>query len=409
MRVCVLGAGIVGLATAYELNRAGHDVTVIDRARPGSGASGGNGAQLSYSYVQPLADPNIWAQLPKLLLSPTSPLKIRPQLDVHQWRWGLQFLAACNAATSRCTTIALLKLAAESRQGFDAMLAQEKLAVDFSSTGKLVLFSTDASFTAAQKQMLLQRELGSVQEAVSAERCVAIEPALASYQQSITGAIYTPSECAADCQKTCDGLMALLKTRGVRFLLDTAVEKIQVKAGAVVAIKTPQDDIEADQYVMALGAASAPMARQLGVDLALYPLKGYSITVDLEGDSNALHSAPHLAPAVSVTDSARKVVFARIGSRLRVAGMAELAGYDMQVDIRQIESLKASTQALFPQCSSYAELKPWAGLRPATPTALPMIGKHAKGPKNMLFNVGHGALGFTLAFGSAARVTQLLN
>jgi D-amino-acid dehydrogenase len=401
MQVCVLGAGIVGLATAYELNRAGHEVTVIDRAQPGSGASGGNGSQLSYSYVQPLADPSIWAQLPKLLLSPSSPLKIRPQLDVHQWRWGLQFLAACNAATSRSTTIALLKLAAESRQGFDAMLAKEKLAVDFSSTGKLVLFSTAQSFAAAQKQMLLQRELGSLQEAVSAKRCIEIEPALAGYAPNITGAIYTPSECAADCQKTCDGLLALLSQRGVRFLLDTPIEQIKVSGSSVIAITTPQGDIEANQFVMALGAASAPMARKLGVYLPIYPLKGYSITVDVD-------ETPHSAPSVSVTDSARKVVFARIGSRLRVAGMAELAGYDTQVVPKQIESLKASTQALFPQCSRFAELSPWAGLRPATPTALPLIGQHAKGPKNMLFNVGHGALGFTLAFGSAARVAKLI-
>ena len=401
MRVCVLGAGIVGLATAYELNLAGHEVTVIDRAHPGSGASGGNGSQLSYSYVQPLADRAIWAQLPKLLLSPASPLKIRPQLDVHQWRWGLQFLAACNAATSLSTTIALLKLAAESRQGFDAMLAKEKLAVDFSSTGKLVLLSTPQSFAAAQKQMLLQRELGSVQEAVSAQRCVDIEPALASYQPNISGAIYTPSECAADCQKTCDGLLALLRQRGVKFLLNTPIEAIRVEKGAVTAIKTPQGEVEADQYVMALGAASAPMARKLGVYLPIYPLKGYSLTVDV-------NEVPSCAPSVSVTDSARKVVFARIGSRLRVAGMAELAGYDTQIAPKQIESLKASTQALFPACSTFAELNPWAGLRPATPTALPLIGRHAKGPKNMLFNVGHGALGFTLAFGSAARVVKLI-
>ena len=268
MRLCVLGAGIVGLATAYELNRAGHEVTVIDRARPGSGASGGNGSQLSYSYVQPLADPSIWTQLPKLLLSPASPLKIRPQLDVHQWRWGLQFLAACNAATSRSTTIALLQLAVESRQGFDAMLAKEKLAVDFSSTGKLVLFCCSKSFTAAQKQMMLQRELGSVQEAVSAQRCVEIEPALASYQPNITGAIYTPSECAADCQKTCDGLMALLAQRGVQFLLDTPIQKIKVAGSNVTAITTPMGDIEADQYVMALGAASAAPIGVKGAALA---------------------------------------------------------------------------------------------------------------------------------------------
>ena len=311
MRVCVLGAGIVGLATAYELNRAGHDVTVIDRAQPGSGASGGNGSQLSYSYVQPLADPGIWAQLPKLLLSPSSPLKIRPQLDVHQWRWGLQFLAACNAATSRSTTIELLRLAAESRQGFDGMLAKEKLAVNFSNTGKLVLFSTDASFAAAQNQMLLQRDMGSVQEAVSAERCVEIEPALANYAPSITGAIYTPSECAADCQKTCDGLQALLSQRGVKFLLNTPIEQILARSGKVVAIKTPQGDIEADHYVMALGAASAPMARQFGVYLPIYPLKGYSITVDV-------NETPAAAPIVSVTDSARKVVFARRSEERRV-------------------------------------------------------------------------------------------
>ncbi len=403
MHVCVLGAGIVGLATAYELNRAGHEVTVVDRAQPGSGASGGNGAQLSYSYVQPLADPSIWAQLPKLLLSPNSPLKIRPQLDVHQWRWGMQFLAACNARTSRATTIALLELALESRQGFDAMLAKEQLAVDFSNTGKLVLFSNLQSFAAAQKQMLMQRELGSAQEAVSAERCIEIEPALASYRANISGAIYTPSECAADCQKTCDGLVALLSLRGVRFLLNTPVEQIQTQDGAVVAIKTPHGAIEADQYVMALGTASAPMARQLGVHLPIYPLKGYSITVDVDGSPYAPN-----APFVSVTDSARKVVFARIGSRLRVAGMAELAGYETRVVPKQIESLKASTKALFPHCSQFTELNPWAGLRPATPTALPLIGRHPQGPSNLMFNVGHGALGFTLAFGSAARVAEML-
>ena len=405
MRVCVLGAGIVGMATAYELSESGHDVTVIDRAQPGSGASGGNGSQLSYSYVQPLADPGIWAQLPKLLLSPSSPLKIRPQFDMHQWRWGLQFLAACNTATSRSTTVALLQLAGESRLGFDSMLAKEKLAVDFSSTGKLVLFSSVQSFAAAQKQMLLQRELGSVQVAVSAQRCVEIEPALASYLPNITGAIYTPSECAADCQKTCDGLLALLSARGVRFLLDTAIEKIRVEKGSVTAVQTRQGEVKADQYVVALGAASARIGRSLGVNLPIYPLKGYSITVDV---SQAPGSVLHSAPTVSVTDSARKVVFARIGSRLRVAGMAELAGYGTQIEPKQIDSLKASTQALFPHCSQFAELNAWAGLRPATPTALPLIGKHADGPKNLLFNVGHGALGFTLAFGSAARVAKLL-
>lgn len=402
MHVCVLGAGIVGLATAYSLRRAGHEVTVLDRANPGSGASGGNGAQLSYSYVQPLADPGIWRQLPKLLLSPSSPLKLRPRLDPRQWLWGARFLAACKGSTSRSTTARLLELAALSRQTFDAMMNEEQLDCDFSSTGKLVLYPDQPSFAAARRQMLLQRELGSRQEAVGADRCVEIEPALTSRHRHIAGAIYTPSECAADCLKTCRALMAVLRRQGVRFLLASPIEQLVVRGGLVVAAATPQGLVEADQYVMALGAQSPRLARTLGVHLPVYPLKGYSITVEV-GD------APRAAPSVSVTDSARKVVFARIGSRLRVAGMAELSGYDTAVCPAQIASLKATTQILFPQCNALADLSPWAGMRPATPTGLPIIGKHAKGPRNLLFNTGHGALGFTLAFGSAQRISRLLS
>jgi len=401
MHVCVLGAGIVGLATAYSLRRAGHEVTVVDRASPGSGASGGNGAQLSYSYVQPLADPAIWRQLPKLLLSPSSPLKLRPRLDTRQWLWGLRFLAACNSKTSRDTTGQLLSLAALSRQSFDAMMAEEKLDCDFSATGKLVLYSGEAAFSAAKRQMLLQRELGSSQEAVNADRCVEIEPALKSRHAHIAGAIYTPGECAADCQKTCDALLAVLRRMGVRFLLDTRVGRLVQRGKSIAAVATPQGHLEADHFVMALGADSALMAQGLGLHLPVYPLKGYSITVDVApGD--------HVAPSVSVTDSARKVVFARIGSRLRVAGMAELSGYNTAIDPAQIASLQASTQAVFPACSRFESLNPWAGMRPATPTGLPVIGRHAKGPDNLLFNTGHGALGFTLAFGSAQRISRML-
>jgi D-amino-acid dehydrogenase len=402
MHVCVMGAGIVGLATAYSLRSAGHEFTVEDRASPGGGASGGNGAQLSYSYVQPLADPGIWRQLPRLLLSPASPLKLRPRLDLRQWQWGLQFLAACNSAGSRRSTASLLELAALSRQSFDAMMATEKLSCDFSAAGKLVIYSDTASFAAACRQMQLQREMGCSQEAVSVERCLAIEPALTASRQRIKGAIYTPSECVADCQKVCDALVALLRGRGVRFLLDTPVTQLVLRGGAVAAAATPQGHLEADSYVMALGADSARMARTLGVYLPVYPLKGYSITVDVDGPV-------HAAPLVSVTDSARKVVFARMGSRLRVAGIAELSGYESAVCPRQIASLKASAQALFPECSTFEQLKPWAGMRPATPSGLPIIGRHAHGPANLLFNTGHGALGFTLAFGSAQRITGLLN
>jgi D-amino-acid dehydrogenase len=404
MHVGVLGAGIVGLATAWQLSRRGFQVSVLDRAEPGSGASGGNGAQLSYSYVQPLADPSIWKQLPKLLLSPSSPLKLRPQLDPLQWRWGLAFLAACNARTSRQTTAQLLTLAAESRTAFEAMLAALEPDCDFSATGKLVLYGSASALEAAGRQLELQRAMGSEQRLVTPEECIAIEPALAAYRTQIAGAIHTPSECAADCLKLCVALEGALRARGVRFLLDCEVQGFDPhhgRDGRVRAVLTSAGDLEADAFVMALGTASHRLGRRLGAYLPVYPLKGYSITVDVDPASEG-------APHVSVTDSARKVVFARIGSRLRVAGMAELVGHDASIPATRIETLAAATRAVFPHASRLEALHPWTGMRPATPTGVPIVGRLPGAPRNMLFNTGHGALGFTLAFGSAERVAAQL-
>jgi D-amino-acid dehydrogenase len=402
MHVCVLGAGIVGLATAWHLQREGHQVTVVDKATPGAGASGGNGAQLSYSYVQPLADPSIWSQLPKLLLAADSPLKLRPQLDPLQWRWGIEFLAACNPHTSRESTATLLALAASSRLGFEAMRADIAPDCDFSATGKLVLYQNAEGVEAARRQVDLQRTMGSVQQVVSADECIALEPALAGYRERIAGAVHTPSECAADCLKVCRELERALRARGVRFVLGTEVRGFDERQGRVAALRTDGEPVEAEAFVVALGTASHAIGRKLGTSVPVYPLKGYSITLDVA-------EAPGAAPRVSVTDSARKVVFARIGARLRVAGMAELVGHDAGIPPGRIETLVDATRAVFPQLERYDELHPWTGMRPATPTGLPIIGHRPGTARNVLFNTGHGALGFTLAFGSAARVGDAVN
>jgi D-amino-acid dehydrogenase len=401
MQVCVLGAGIVGLATAYELQQRGLQVTVIDQAQAGAGASGGNGAQLSYSYVQPLADASIWRQLPKLLLSPHSPLKLRPQWDTHQWRWGLEFLRACNRRTSEESTARLLALAALSRHGLEAMLKAEQIDCDFSSTGKLVLYNTRAALAAAQRQVDLQQAWGSQQQVVTAQRCVDIEPALQHYQSHIAGAVYTPSECAADCLQVCKGLQALLAARGVRFMTGTKVTGFVRQGPHIAALQTSAGIVKAEQFVLALGSASHPAAKTLGVRLPIYPLKGYSITLDTV-------DTPGASPRVNVTDAARKVVFARIGRRLRVAGMAELVGNDVRIPPARIQSLCSATRALFPECSDFDHVHPWTGMRPATPTGVPLVGRHRDAPTNLLLNTGHGALGFTLAFGTAAQIAELL-
>nr|WP_295786447.1 D-amino acid dehydrogenase [Rhodoferax sp.] len=402
MDVCVLGAGIVGLATAYELDRQGARVTVVDMATSGAGASGGNGAQLSYSYVQPLADGSIWGQLPKLLLSSDSPLKIRPQWDVAQWRWGLAFMQACNARASARTTARLLNLAALSRTGLDRMRAAYQPDCDFSSTGKLVLYSNAKTFTAAQKQVELQRAFGSQQSAISAQESCELEPALDSYRQRIAGAVYTASECAMDCLKLCQELERILRARGVQFVLGNPVTALETRQLRVVAARTATHTIAAQQFVLALGSESARLACSVGVRLPVYPIKGYSMTL------NIAQASVHAAPRINVTDIARKVVFARIGSRLRVAGMAELVGHDRSVRPQAIDSLRDSTRALFPALNAARVEQPWAGLRPATPSGLPIVGVQTGGPCNLVVNTGHGALGLTLAFGTAQQVAAHL-
>jgi D-amino-acid dehydrogenase len=402
MDVCVLGAGIVGLSTAYVLSGQGHRVTVVDRTAVGAGASGGNGAQLSYSYVQPLADASIWAQLPKLLLSKDSPLTFKPQMDMQQWRWGLAFLRACNAHTSERSTASLLALAALSRSSFEQMMAAENLDCDYSSTGKLVLFPDTASFAAAQQQMALQSTLGSQQYALSAAETVQLEPSLENYIAKIAGAIHTPSECAVDCLQLCQGLEKVLHARGVRFVLNAQINRFEQRDNQITAAHTTQGAVEAKYFVMSLGSDSVALARSVGVYLPVYPIKGYSITLDVA------KTPAHAAPMINVTDIARKVVYARIGQRLRVAGMAQLVGNDRSVQPKAIASLERSTHALFPQLASCAVQLPWAGLRPATPTGLPIVGISQHGPDNLIMNTGHGALGLTLAFGTAQQVAQLV-
>lgn len=398
MRVCVMGAGIAGLAAAWQLQSEGHGVTIVDRAGAGAGASGANGAQLSYAYVQPLADPALWAQLPKLLFGRSSPLTLRPRWDIDQWRWGLAFLAACRTSVSQRSTVQLLALAAESRRAFERLLTEQAIDCDFSASGKLVLYSDERSFAHARRQLALQQSLGVKQRDVSAAECVEIEPALAGYGRSIAGAIYTPGECAADCYKVCQELLRLLQAGGARTIFHREVTGFTGSHGHIAAVQTPAGAIEADAFVLALGSASARLARTQGVYLPVYPLKGYSVTLP----------AGAAAPRVSVTDAARKVVFARLGNRLRVAGMAELVGDDLSIPAERTAALISAAEAVFGDCGDMAQCEAWAGLRPATPTGLPVIGPHPRGPANLLFNTGHGALGFTLAFGSALRIAAHL-
>ena len=397
MKVCVLGAGIVGCSTAYQLARLGHDVHLVDAADgPGQGTSLANGAQLSYSYVEPLASPQTLASLPGMLLSSQSPLRFRPQLDWRQWAWGLQFLAACTPRQVQAGTRALLQLSQHSRQTLSDWVAAEQWSFDFERNGKLVLCRDAAGLARQAQQVDFQRQLGCEQSVLSADECVAREPALQHYRSQFSGGVWTPDERVADPHQLCLALTASLLRGGATTSFLTQLQGFVTRQDRVVAVRTSQGELQADAFVLATGPDAAGHAAQLGVYVPVYPIKGYSITVPLR--------AGGAAPRVSVTDLSRKTVFAPLGGRLRVAAMAEVGGYGLDIPQDRVQRMVDAVDAVFPGACDLASPSSWAGLRPATPTSVPIIGRRKY--RNLFLNVGHGALGLTLAAGSAAALGQ---
>jgi D-amino-acid dehydrogenase len=409
MQICVLGAGVIGVTSAYRLLQDGHRVTLIDAMLDaGSQTSLGNGAQLSYSYVAPLADPSVWSQWPHYLFGANSPLTLRLQPDSAQWRWLLQFLGASNRHRARQTTVELLRLAALSRTGLAqivaAVSASTSTPLEFShrNAGKLVMYTDQRALNEARGQVAFQAQYGSRQEVLGAARCLEIEPALAGSQRRWAGGVYTPDEDVGDCGAFCRGLVAAMQADPhFLFMNNTRVTNLRLSDGALRAVFAGERQIEADCFVLALGAESAAFARMAGFALPLYPLKGYSITVPVPPADGAGAGADP-APQVSITDLSRKIVYARLGDRLRVAGRVELVGMDRGIADKAVRELISATVEMFPACrglSDPARLSPWAGFRPATPTGVPIIDAAPVG--NLYLNVGHGALGWTLACGSA--------
>ncbi|HVL76653.1 MAG TPA: D-amino acid dehydrogenase [Noviherbaspirillum sp.] len=402
MHVCVLGAGVVGITSAYHLMKEGHRVTLVDANEPGSGASFGNGAQLSYSYVAPLAEPSVWTKWPSYLFSSDSPLTLRLQADSAQWRWLAGFLAASTRERARRTTVELLRLAFLSRDELARLRRAEPIDFLHRVAGKLVMFSDPAALASARAQVAFQARYGCRQQVLDAAGCMEIEPALAQSSVRWAGGVHTADEEVGDCALFCQALFERMRADADFRFVRGAVTGVHTRAQRLHAVQAGREEIGADAFVLALGAQSTAFAQMAGFRLPVYPLKGYSITVPLTADSA-------WAPSVSITDMSRKIVFARLGNRLRVAGRVELVGMDRSIPRRAIDELKAAVAADFPQCGLLddAALAPWTGFRPATPTGLPIIG--ASPVPNLYLNVGHGSLGWTLACGSAAMLAAQMN
>lgn len=394
-RVCIIGGGVIGLASAYALVRAGHEVTVIEaRDSLGSETSFANGGQLSYRYVAPLADKGVPLQAIGWLLRGDSPLKFRPQLDPQQWRWMAAFIGACRGSVNKRNAAHLLRLASLSQATLEQWREGDRLeGFDWRRNGKLVTFRNAASFEHARSKVSNNVQ----QQVMSVADCAQVEPALMG--ADFLGGIYTPNEEVADCHAFCQRLAARLEASGrCRFLLGRKVTRIRHADGAVQAIELGDEVMAVDQLVLAAGHRSAQLGLP-GLSLPLYPLKGYSLSVPI--------GAHHQAPNVSVTDYDRKIVYARIGEQLRVAAMVDIVGFDAGLEPKRLALMKRQAMETFPTAGDYTHAVEWAGMRPATPTGVPLIGASAY--RNLWLNLGHGALGFTLACGSGQLLAELIS
>ena len=420
--VCVVGAGIVGLSTAWRLMQDGWQVSVIEEsAAPGLVTSYANGAQLSYSYVAPLAEPSAITSLPKWLLQKDGPLHIHPSLSPHFLRWTLSFALHCTSARAQQTTRDLLGLGYLSRRVLREWLADVPASwataagLDYRSNGKLVVFRNTTALASANAQVNYQRSLdvGCEQHLLSPSECVQTEPALAAMQSKLVGGIYTPSEDVVDSHGLCKYLERLIVSRGGKLHYDTRITGAVLEGSRCIALKLKSQsmplqeaqaeqaadmtEFKADYFVVAAGLSSRELLQKFDTRAPLLGLKGFSITLDCEQG---------IAPSMSITDSHHKIVFAKLGHRLRAAGMVDLGRENREVDANRIAALIQQARDNFPDAGDYSKVQTWAGLRPATPSGRPIIDQTAF--ENVYANIGHGTLGLTLAAGSADMLADKL-
>ena len=403
MKVIVLGAGVIGVAGAWYLAQAGHEVTVVDRRpEPGMETSFANGGQISAGHAEPWAKPEIIPKILRWLGREDAPLLFRPRADLAQWLWGLGFLRECMPGRFERNTRALAGLAAYSRECLRSLRNRNGIQYDALSRGILHFCTEQRDFDALSRHAEAMRALGIRRQIKSAAECLAIEPALKGSQARVVGGIYTPEDESGDARKFTQELARLCREKGVLFETNTVVEAIEATGDSVQQVISSNKPLKADAYVVALGSYSPLLLRPLGIHIPVYPLKGYSITVPLGSAAQG-----EGAPTVSLTDEAIKVVISRLGNRLRAAGTAELCGYDLAINPVRCDAILRRIRQLFPALAGVEAVERWAGLRPATPSNIPCIGKTRL--KNLYLNTGHGTLGWTLACGSGAVLADLVS
>lgn len=401
MRVIVLGAGVVGTTAAWYLTEAGHEVTVIER-QPHAGleTSFANGGQISVCHAEPWANPGVLPHILKWIGHESSPLLWRMRPDPAQWAWGLRFIRECTPARTRANIIAVLKLALHSRDCLQALRRQLGLEYDHLERGILHVYTDRRELEHAIPQAALMREYGCERVIKSAEECLQIEPSLRHSRLPLVGGTYTAEDESGDACKFTQALAARCAERGVVYRYGTVVEALDAEGDQISGVRLASGEVlTADRYVVALGSYTPLLLKPLGFSLPIYPGKGYSATLKLRDDA--------VAPTVSITDDGHKLVFSRLGQRLRIAGTAEFNGYNTELNPVRCEAIIKRTQVLFPEATTDEAPEFWAGLRPVTPGNVPYVGQMRH--SNLFIDSGHGTLGWTMACGSGQLLADLVS
>ena len=410
MRVVVLGSGLLGLTSAHYLQQLGHEVTVIDRqATPAAETSFANGGQISVSHAEPWANPSAPLKVLQWLAREDAPLLFRIRADARQWLWGLQFLRECTPARTRHNIEQIVRLGTYSRDTLQQLRADIGLEYAERTQGILHFYTSQKEFDGAEGPARQMRELGCDRRVISADEAVRIEPALAHIRPQLAGATFTAEDESGDAHRFARGLAARAEAAGVQFRMGHTITALREVGGRIDHVEATDQDgrfqrIRGDAFVLAMGSFSPLLAAPLGIRLPIYPAKGYSVTMPV-ADASRAHQ-------VSLTDDEYKLVFSRLTTpdgvdRLRIAGTAELNGYDRNLNPVRCDAIVRRTEQLFPGAGDASQAQFWTGLRPATPSNLPLIGRTRLG--NLFLNTGHGTLGWTHACGSGKSIARIVS
>jgi len=399
MKVIVMGAGVIGVTTAYYLAKSGCEVSVIDR-QPGAGleTSFANAGEISPGYASPWAGPGVPLKAVQWILDRHGPLVLRPQFDPAMWRWILQMLRNCTSRRYAINKSRMVPIAEYSRDCLRELRAETGIAYDHRSQGTLQLFRKQSQLDHIGGDVDILKQYGVPFEVLDRQGCIQAEPALAGAPASFVGGLRLPDDETGDCHLFTQRLMAMAEAIGVRFVANTQIERIAVEGDRVASVVTNAGPVAADAYVMALGSFSPLLLRPIGIDIPVYPVKGYSITVPVVDDGGA--------PQSTVMDESYKVAITRLGDRIRVGGTAEVGDYRVRLATGRRLTLERSLLDLFPRGGDLTEPSFWSGLRPMTPDGPPIIGQARY--KNLYLNTGHGTLGWTMACGAGRIIADQL-